>query len=45
MMTAVDQLDYVNLYLRPWHGRLRNLGDLYCSILWPAGVGQADTRQ
>jgi hypothetical protein len=42
-MSAVAQLDYVDLYFRPWRGRLHNLGDLYCAILWPAGVGKADT--
>ena len=41
-MTAVEQLDYVERYFRPWRGRLRNLGDLYCAILWPAGVGLPD---
>ena len=42
-MTALAQLDYVDLYFRPWRGRLHNLGDLYCAILWPAGVGETDT--
>ena len=41
-MSAVDQLAYVDLYFRPWRGRLHNLGDLYCAILWPSGVGQPD---
>jgi len=42
-MTALEQLDYVDLYFRPWRGKLHNLGDLYCAILWPAGVGAADS--
>ena len=42
-MTALAQLDYVDLYFRPWRGRLHNLGDLYCAILWPAGVGEPDS--
>jgi hypothetical protein len=42
-MTALDQLSYVDLYFRPWRGRLHNLGDLYCAILWPAGVCEPDS--
>ncbi|WBO21990.1 lysozyme family protein [Sphingomonas abietis] len=42
-MTAEQQLDYVDLYFRPYRGRLHNLGDLYCAILWPAGVGKPDS--
>ena len=42
-MTAVEQLAYVDLYFCPWHGRLHNLGDLYCAILWPAGGGKPDS--
>ena len=42
-MTAVDQLDYVLKYFMPYRGRLKNLGDLYMAILWPAGVGKADS--
>lgn len=39
-MTGVQQLDYVERYFRPWRGRLRDLGDLYMAILWPAGIGK-----
>ena len=42
-MTAEDQLNYVHKYFKPFRGRLRNLGDLYMAILWPAGVGQGDS--
>lgn len=42
-MTAEDQLNYVYRYFRPWKGMLKNIGDLYMAILWPAGVGMADT--
>lgn len=42
-MTAVGQLDYVARYFAPFRSRLRNLGDLYCAILWPAGIGKADS--
>lgn len=42
-MTAEDQLNFVFKYFRPFKGRLRNLGDVYMAILWPGGVGQADS--
>lgn len=42
-MTAVQQLDYVERYFQPWRGRLKNLGDLYMAILWPAGIGKPDS--
>lgn len=42
-MSPVEQLNYVFKYFRPWKGRLRNLGDVYMAILWPAGVGQPDS--
>lgn len=42
-MSALEQLDYVERYFAPYRGRMRNLGDLYMAILWPAGVGKADS--
>lgn len=42
-MTAEDQLNYVYKYFRPYRGKLKNLGDVYMAILWPAGVGQPDS--
>lgn len=41
-LTAVQQLDYVYKYFEPYAGRLKNLGDLYMAILWPAGIGKSD---
>jgi|SRR5690606_16895373 len=41
-MTAEDQLNYVWKYFKPYKGRLKNLGDLYMAILWPAGIGKSD---
>ena len=41
-MSAVEQLDYVWSYLRPYTGRLGTLADLYAAILWPAAVGKPD---
>lgn len=42
-MTAEDQLNYVYQYFRPWRGKLRTLGDVYMTILWPKGVGKSDS--
>lgn len=42
-MSAVEQLAFVERYFRPWRGRLDNIGDLYMAILWPAGIGHADS--
>lgn len=41
-MSAVEQLDYVERYFAPYKGRMRNLGDLYMAILWPAAIGKQD---
>ena len=41
-MTAEGQLDYVERYFAPAKGRLRNLGDVYCQIIWPGAVGKSD---
>lgn len=41
-MDAVEQLDYVERYFQPYKGRLKNLGDMYMAILWPAGIGKPD---
>lgn len=42
-MSDVQQLDYVLKYFQPYKGRLKNLGDLYMSILWPLGIGKDDS--
>jgi len=41
-MTRAEQMEYVQRYLEPYAGRIRNFGDLYMAIHWPAGVGQDD---
>jgi hypothetical protein len=41
-MTRAEQMAYVQRYLEPYAGRIRNFGDLYMAIHWPAGVGQSD---
>lgn len=42
-MSAVDQLDYVEQYYRPYAGKIKNLGDAYMAVLWPRAVGLADS--
>jgi len=41
-MSAVEQLDYVDRYFRPYTGRLKTLSDVYMAILWPAAVGKPE---
>lgn len=41
-MTAVEQLDYVRLYFKPYQGRVKTLSDVYMAILWPAGIGKPE---
>lgn len=40
MMTAEQQLDWVEKYFQPFKGKLHNLADLYMAILWPKAVGK-----
>ncbi len=39
-MTAIEQLDYVEKYLRPYKGRFSTLEDAYMAVLWPVAVGK-----
>jgi len=41
-MTPERQLDLVAKYFAPDRGRLKNLGDVYMAILWPAAIGKRD---
>lgn len=41
-MTPEHQLMYVELYFKHWTNKLKNLGDVYGAILWPAMVGKTD---
>lgn len=43
-MSAVDQLDFVRLYFKPYAGRMRTLSDLYMAILWPAAIGKPENH-
>lgn len=42
-MTFAKQLVYVERYFEPNRGRLVTLPDLYMAILWPKGIGKADS--
>lgn len=42
-MDRTQQMEYVEKYLRPFKGRMKNLGDVYMAIHWPAGVGKDDS--
>ncbi len=42
-MTALAQLDYVDLYFRPWRGRMHNLGDVYMRDPLAGRVGEPDS--
>lgn len=41
-MTRAEQMKYVEKYLKPYKGRIKNQGDLYMAVHWPAGVGKSD---
>lgn len=41
-LTAVQQLDCVERYFKPYAGRLRSLSDHYMAILWPAAIGKPE---
>jgi Transglycosylase SLT domain len=42
-MTAVDQLDYVAKYLKPYKGKMKTVSDVYMTILWPKAVGKLES--
>lgn len=41
-MDAVEQLDYVQKYFKPYASRINSLPDMYMAILMPKYVGQPD---
>ena len=41
-MSRVEQMAYVEQYLKPYKGRMKNLGDVYMAIHWPAAIGKAN---
>lgn len=44
VMTAVEQLAYVEKYFWPYRGKVAALSDLYMAILWPKAIGRPDTE-
>ena len=41
-MDAIDQLDYVERFFRPYAPRCRTFADLYLACFFPAAIGKAD---
>lgn len=41
-MTAVQQLDYVEKYLRPYRGKFKSYIDVYFAIFFPLAIGKPD---
>lgn len=40
-MSEIEQLDYVKKYFQPYKGRIKDLPDVYCAVLWPKCVGKS----
>lgn len=40
-MSAIDQLDYVEAYLAPYTGRMKDLPSAYMAVLYPRAVDKA----
>lgn len=43
VMSAVQQLQYVHRYFKPYKGKLQQLSDLYMAILWPRAIGRPES--
>ena len=41
-MSAIDQLDFVKKYLRPFRRKMNTLSDVYMTILLPSAVGKPE---
>lgn len=41
-MSAVEQLDWVKRYFKPYASRIESLSDMYMAILLPSAVGKPD---
>src|SRR5262249_12479466 len=41
-MSAVDQLDFVAKYLKPFKNKMQTLSDVYMTILFPRAVGKPE---
>lgn len=42
-MTRAEQMTYVAKYLEPYKGKIKNFGDLYLAIHYPAAIGKSET--
>jgi hypothetical protein len=42
-LTAEQQIDYVQMYMQPYTGRLNSIEDVYMAILWPAAIGRPNS--
>ena len=42
-MSAVEQLDYVEKYFKPYKGKCKSVSDVYMAILWPAAIGKPES--
>jgi hypothetical protein len=41
-MSAIDQLNYVYKYFKPWTGKIKNYFDLYFVTFFPGAMGKPD---
>lgn len=41
-MSFIEQMDYVEKYLRPYKSKMKSIDDVYMAILWPKAVGKPD---
>ena len=39
-MSNIEQLDYVEKYLRPYKGKMKSLVDCYLAVFFPAAIGK-----
>lgn len=42
-MSATDQLDYVEKYLKRWSGKMNSVTDVYMSVFYPVAVNKDDS--
>lgn len=42
-MSAIDQLDYVEKYFKPYKGKMHSFADVYIAVFYPAALNKPDT--
>lgn len=42
LMSNIEQLDYVERYLAPYRGKMKNWLDVYCAVFYPVLIGKPD---